>query len=76
MQPALPLIILLAVSTSAEAGGDMGGVLFFGPLIFLLALVLIPIWLIVRWVKSGKNKSHAEYKNRDASRPPLGRLGE
>ena len=73
----LSWILLLPSTAFAEAG--MGGLWLIG-IPFVIAMVfgapVLLVWFIWRSIRNGKNEGHDEYKNKEASRAPLGRLGE
>jgi flagellar basal body-associated protein FliL len=69
-------LYLLIVSGSAHAEGAMGGAWLLVMMAIPVVIVAVPIWLGVRWFRSGRSDSHARFKNKEAETPPLGRLGE
>jgi len=54
----------------------MGGAWLLVMMAIPVVIVAVPIWLGVRWFRSGRSDSHARFKNKEAETPPLGRLGE
>jgi hypothetical protein len=74
---AISLFLCLAFfATSARAEGAMGGPWLLVVLAIPIVVVAVPIWPVMRWVKSGHSDSHERYRNKAAEMPPVGRLGE
>jgi uncharacterized membrane protein len=68
---------LLPQTATAESGyaGLLGGVSFI-LLVFFVAPVALLVMFVWRSIRRGKHEGHAEYKRKEAERPPIGRLGE
>ena len=71
------VLALLPQAAAAESGygGFLGGATFI-LLVFFVAPVALLVAFIWRSIRRGKSEGHAEYKRKDAERPPIGRLGE
>jgi hypothetical protein len=60
----------------AEAGYASGLIEFVMMMLVVLSIPSLFIWLIVRSIRRGKREGHERYKNAEADKAPLGRLGE
>lgn len=70
------LLCLMPASSSARAEGALGGLWLLVVAAFPLIVVGVPIWIVVRWVRSGRSDSHKRFKEEEATKSPVGRLGE